>query len=87
VENQVVYHTMQVHDHHNFCLPHASLRQPLPQPTKGTGSAKAWQPCTPAMATGLADRGWTLGEVLRYRVPPWPQPQMLSAVGEQLIVR
>ena len=27
---------------HNFCLPHASIRQPLPQPlpTNGTGSAK-----------------------------------------------
>src|SRR6266566_650540 len=60
----------------NFCLPHASLRQALPQsvPTKGTGSAKQWRPCTPAMAAGLTDRVWTLREVLRYRVPPWPQP-------------
>jgi IS1 family transposase/transposase-like protein len=60
----------------NFCLPHASLRQALPQsvPTKGTGSAKQWWPCTPAMAAGLTDRVWTLREVLRYRVPPWPQP-------------
>src|SRR5262249_39603116 len=34
--------------YHNFCLPHASLRQPLPQPlsTNGTGSAKQWRPCT-----------------------------------------
>ena len=41
--------------YHNFCLPHASLRQPLPQPlpTNGTGSAKRWCPCTPAMAAGL----------------------------------
>jgi IS1 family transposase len=62
--------------YHNFCLPHASLRQPLsqPLPTKGTGSAKQWRPCTPAMAAGLTDRVWTLREVLRYRVPPWPQP-------------
>jgi hypothetical protein len=60
----------------NFCLPHASLRQPLPQPepTKGTGSARQWQPRTPAMAAGLADHVWTLREVLLYRVPPWPQP-------------
>jgi IS1 family transposase len=65
--------------YHNFCLPHASLRQllPQPQPTNGTGSAKEWQPCTPAMAAGLTDRVWTLREVLRYRVPPWPQPPML----------
>jgi hypothetical protein len=65
--------------YHNFCLPHASLRQPLPQPqpTNGTGSAREWQPCTPAMAARLTDRVWTLREVLLYRVPPWPQPQML----------
>src|SRR5712692_6520206 len=42
---------------HNFVLPHASLRQPLPKllPTNGTGSAKRWRPCTPAMAAGLTD--------------------------------
>jgi hypothetical protein len=38
------------------------------------GSAKQWQPCTPAMAAGLTDRVWTLREVLLFRVPPWPQP-------------
>ena len=60
----------------NFCLPHGSIRQPLPQPlpTNGTGSAKQWRPCTPAMATGLTDRVWTLREVLLFRVPLWPQP-------------
>ena len=60
------------HVYHNFCLPHASLRQPLP--TQGHGSAKTWQPQTPAMAAGLTDRVWTLREVLLFRVPPWPQP-------------
>src|SRR5262249_38941892 len=37
------------HVYYNFCLPHASLCQPLsqPEPTKGLGSAKTWQPCTP----------------------------------------
>jgi len=56
--------------------PHASVRQPLPQPlpTHGTGSAKRWQPQTPAMAAGLTDHVWTLREVLLFRVPPWPQP-------------
>jgi hypothetical protein len=65
------------HVYHNFCLPHASLRQPLsqPLPTKGTGSAKTWRPCTPAMAAGLTDHAWSLKAVLLYRVPPWPQPQ------------
>ena len=63
--------------YHNFVLPHASLRQPLPVPegTNGRGSAKLWRSCTPAMAAGLTDHVWTLKEVLLYRVPPWPQPQ------------
>src|SRR5437870_8415048 len=60
------------HVYHNFCLPHASLRQPLP--TQRHGSAKTWPPRTPAMAAGLTDRVWTLREVLLFRVPPWPQP-------------
>jgi IS1 family transposase len=64
------------HVYYNFCLPHASLRHPLLQaePTHGTGSAKRWQPWTPAMAAGLTDHVWTLREVLLFRVPPWPQP-------------
>jgi IS1 family transposase len=67
------------HVYHNFVLPHASLRQPLliPKPTKGTGSAKVWRPCTPAMAAGLTDHVWTLREVLLYRVPPWPQSHVV----------
>src|SRR4029450_2347275 len=68
----VVYHV-----YYNFCLPHASLRQPLaaPIPTNGTGSARQWRPCTPAMAAGLTDHVWSLKEVLLFRVPPWPQSQ------------
>jgi IS1 family transposase/transposase-like protein len=64
------------HVYYNFCLPHASLRQPVPQPvpTHGTGSAQLWQPRTPAMAAGLTEHVWTLREVLLFRVPPWPQP-------------
>jgi hypothetical protein len=64
--------------YYNFCLPHASVRQPLPQPelTNGTGSATQWRPCTPAMAAGLTDRVWSLKEVLLFRVPPWPQHQV-----------
>jgi hypothetical protein len=64
--------------YHNFVLPHASLRQPLlrPQATNGRGSAKVWRPCTPAMAAGVTDHAWSLKEVLFYRVPPWPQPQV-----------
>jgi IS1 family transposase len=67
------------HAYYNFCLPHSSLRQPLlvPEATNGRGSAKLWRPCTPAMAAGLTDHVWSLEEMLRYRVPPWPQPQMV----------
>ena len=63
------------HTYHNFCLPHASLRHPLPQSevTHGTGSATRWQPRTPAMAAGLTDHVWTLRAALFFRVPPWPQ--------------
>ena len=66
------------HVYHNFVLPHASLRQPLPvaEATNG-GSAKVWRLCTPAMAAGLTDHVWSLKEVLCYRVPLWPQPQTM----------
>jgi IS1 family transposase len=62
--------------YYNFCLPHASVRQllPQPEPTHGTGSARQWRPCTPAMAAELTDHVWTLREVLLFRVPPWPRP-------------
>jgi hypothetical protein len=64
--------------YHNLVLPHASLRQPRPVPevTNGRGAAKVWRPCTPAMAAGVTDHVWSLQEALRYRVPPWPQPQV-----------
>jgi IS1 family transposase len=67
------------HAYYNFCLPHASLRQALPQPepTNGTGSVKRWQSRTPAMVAGLTEHVWTLREVLLFRVPPWPQPASL----------
>jgi hypothetical protein len=66
------------HTYHNFVLPHASLRLPLPEfdATGATGSSKRWQPQTPAMAAGLTDHVWSLREVLMFRVPPWPQSQM-----------
>jgi transposase-like protein/IS1 family transposase len=63
--------------YHNFVLPHASLRLPLPEleAVPGTGAIKRWQPRTPTMAAGLTDRVWSLREVLMYRIPPWPQTQ------------
>jgi hypothetical protein len=64
------------HVYDNFCLPHASVRLPWPQPapTHGSGAARQWRPCTSALAAGLTDHGWTLREGLLFRVPPWPQP-------------
>jgi IS1 family transposase len=75
VRQQLVLYQM----YHNFCLPHAALRQSLPhrEPTYGSGSAKRWRPRTPAMAAGLTDHVWTLREVLLFRVPPWPQPHAI----------
>ena len=63
--------TVQGHDH-------ASLRVPLPEceMLSATGSIKRWRQQTPAMAAGLTDHIWSLREVLRYRVPPWPQPRV-----------
>jgi hypothetical protein len=78
-EDGLQHQLVVFHAYHNFVLPHASLRQPLPVPeaTNGTGSAKQWRPCTPAMAAGLTDHVWSLQEVLLFRVPPWPQPQTI----------
>ena len=66
------------HAYHNFVLPHASLRLALPalEAVPGTAAIKRWQARTPAMAVGLTDRGWSVREGLRYRVPPWPQALM-----------
>jgi hypothetical protein len=67
------------HVYDNFCLPHVTLRRPLPPPARpnGTGSAKRGWPQTPAMAAGLTNHVWTLRAVLLFRVPPWPQLQAL----------
>jgi hypothetical protein len=64
------------HVYDNCGLPHASLRPPLhqPEPTHGMGSAKRWQPRTPAMAAGLTAQVWSVRDVLLCRVPPWPPP-------------
>ena len=58
--------------YYHFVLPHDSLSQRLsePQPTRGSGSPKRWQPITPAMAAGITDHIWTMEELLSYRVPP-----------------
>jgi len=50
----------------NGCAAHAALR------LRHVGCARTWRDRTPAMAAGLTDRIWTVGEVLGYRVPPIP---------------
>jgi IS1 family transposase len=65
LEQQVALYQL----YYNFCLPHAALKQSL---DKGA-TAQKWQHRSPAMAVGLTDHIWTLGEVLSFRVPPWPQ--------------
>jgi len=76
-EDGLGQHLILFQVYHNCVLPHGSLRQALaePMPTYGMGSAKGWRPRMPAMAAGLTDHVWSLREVLRFRVPPWPQPQ------------
>jgi len=51
---------------YNWCDAHAALR------LRQVGCARTWRERTPAMAAGLTERVWTLGEVLAYRVPPIP---------------
>ena len=71
------------HTYDNGCLPPARLRVPGLQgePTHGDGAAKRWRPRPPALVAGRTDPVWTWREVLRLRVPPWPQPQTLEAAG------
>jgi hypothetical protein len=63
-EDGIRQQLMVYHAYYNFCLPHSSLRQPLPVPeiTHGSGSAQLWRPCTAAMAAGLTDHVWSLKE-------------------------
>lgn len=57
--------------YYHLVLPHHSLRQelPTPEPTRGTGSPRRWEPRTPAMAAGITDHVWTTTELLSCRVP------------------
>jgi hypothetical protein len=47
---------------YNFCFAHHELSK-----ARHVGS-----PCTPAMAAGLTDHVWSVGELLSYRIPPLP---------------
>jgi hypothetical protein len=51
---------------YNFCFVHHELSK----------ASHVGSPCTPAMAAGLSDHVWSLGELLSYRVAPplWMEP-------------
>ena len=57
---------------YNFCWSHDSLRLEAP-----AGAGCRWQERTPAMAAGLSDHPWTMGDLLHYRVPlpAWETPK------------
>jgi transposase-like protein len=57
---------------YNWCWEHDSLRAAAP-----AGSGRKWVGRTPAMAAGLTDHRWGLGELLQTRVGPetWKPPR------------
>ena len=57
---------------YNFCWPHDSLRLRAPDDALHT-----WHQRTPAMAAGLADHPWTIGDLLRFQIPlpRWVPPK------------
>jgi hypothetical protein len=57
---------------YNFCWPHDSLRQLAPDE-----APHKWHQRTPAMAAGLADHPWTIGDLLRFQIPlpRWAPPK------------
>jgi transposase-like protein len=56
---------------YNWCWEHDSLR------VEAAGPGRKWRGRTPAMAAGLTDRRWGLGELLQTRLPPeaWKAPR------------
>ena len=52
---------------YNFCCFHDSLRL-----RAAGGSGRKWQQRTPAMAAGLTEHRWSVGELLHYRIRPKP---------------
>jgi hypothetical protein len=59
---------------YNFCCMHSSL------------TTEAGRRQTPAMAAGLTDHVWTVGELLHYRVPPprWEPPRRRGRPSQAL---
>nr|WP_276977694.1 hypothetical protein [Ferrimicrobium acidiphilum] len=65
------YHTALDDLAHNFLRNHGSLRVRLgrPQPTRGRkGTPRRWAQRTPAMAAGMTDHRWSMGDLMTYPV-------------------
>jgi len=56
---------------YNFCSTHDSLRIALCLPD-GRRVRRHWVHRTPAMATGLTDKRWSVAQLLGFKVPPPP---------------
>ncbi len=56
---------------HNWLRAHPALRQRLPEAV--APGARRYQPCSPAIAIGLADHIWTWEEFLTHPVYPYPK--------------
>jgi hypothetical protein len=58
---------------YNWCWPHHELSRR----TAATQGRRGEVPLTPAMASGLTDHVWSMGELLSYRVAPlpWVEPK------------
>ena len=67
--------------YYHFCLPHGGLCEAIfpPIPIRSSGSPKKWRQVTPAMSLGVTNHGWTLRELLTYRLPPDPHIETASA--------
>ena len=64
------------HVYYNFCLPHASVRQPLPQPVPTNGTRLGHAVAAPDAGHGGGPDRPCLDPArgAAFRVPPWPQP-------------
>ncbi len=69
---QLLAHLEWWRGYYHFVRPHASLREPLPQPRERGGRRlpQRYRQRTPAMAAGLTQRPWTVRELLALPVPP-----------------
>jgi transposase-like protein len=66
-EKEQSYHTGMylVGTVYNFCIPHHELSKSIAK--GGLGS-----PCTPAMASGVTSRVWSVLDLVTYKIPPPP---------------